>query len=130
LAYAAAYPDEVAAAIADSAALNRGVAALVAARGVSGAPRDEPRAAPTCVPRRQPPAARSGDRAHRTYDSATLPLDAYALLDAGAPLAGAPVVTRAIGQRDGGGQARAVLRAIEGRSDLIDQVIYLQVAQP
>ncbi len=37
LAYAAAYPEEVAAAIADSEALNRRVAALVAARGAGGA---------------------------------------------------------------------------------------------
>ena len=37
LAYAAAYPEEVAAAIADSDTLNRRVAALVAARGAGGA---------------------------------------------------------------------------------------------
>jgi len=37
LAYAAAYPEEVAAAIADSEALNRRVAALVAARSAGGA---------------------------------------------------------------------------------------------
>jgi hypothetical protein len=36
LAYAAAYPDEIAAAIEDSAALNRRVAARVAARGAGG----------------------------------------------------------------------------------------------
>ena len=65
-------------------------------------------------------------RAVITYNSATLPLDAYALLDAGAPFAGVLVVTRAIGQRDVGSQARAVLRATQSRAGFVDEVVYLQ----
>jgi predicted nuclease of predicted toxin-antitoxin system len=67
-------------------------------------------------------------RAIITYDSATLPMDAYALLAAGTPCAGVLVVTRAIGQRDIGGQMRAVMQALIGRYTLADQVIYLQPA--
>jgi predicted nuclease of predicted toxin-antitoxin system len=67
-------------------------------------------------------------RAIITHDSATLPLDAYALLAAGTSCAGVLVVTRAIGQRDIGGQMRAVMGALRGRSTLADRVIYLQPA--
>ena len=63
-----------------------------------------------------------------TFDSATLPLDAYACLDVGTPFPGVLVVTRAIGQRTIGAQVRAVLRAIDDRESRANQVIYLPPA--
>ncbi len=69
-------------------------------------------------------------RAIITFDSATLPLDAYAYLDAGTPFAGVLVVTRAIGQRAIGEQVGAVLHAMEGRDSFANQVIYLHPARP
>lgn len=63
-----------------------------------------------------------------TYDSATLPLDAYALLDAGTPFAGVLVLTRSIGQRDIGGQVRAILHALASRTSLAGLVLFVQPA--
>ena len=65
-------------------------------------------------------------RAIITYDLATLPNDAYAMLMAGESFAGVLVVTRSIGQGDVGRQRRAVLAALAEHGHLGNVVVYLR----